>query len=348
MICALRKYCCKFSPNCQELRKNQAQPRRLFKISRLSITGRVAVFLGFVVILPMIATSWMIESGYLMPGKNAYIAIPLVCIVLLIPVARVLADFFINRTLKNVNKFCLEIKRGNYSVYFDLENERDDEDELRILLRNLTWMSHGLKVKQDEVRTRLKSAQQKALTMTEKARTDKLTGLFNRGYFDTLLVQKGKVTAIEKNQLSLIFMDCDKFKQVNDTLGHQVGDMVLKRLAESIRSGIRLSSDVPFRFGGDEFAIIMPATDTDAAMVVAERIHKVFGVNNVGKTTLSIGIASSRFYEGEIEAQVEELIKAADQQTYRVKKRGGDGTSSIELSRPVRHKNNLDKIVSLR
>jgi diguanylate cyclase (GGDEF)-like protein/PAS domain S-box-containing protein len=311
--------------------------KRVFRVLRLGITGRFVLFLLMIVLIPMVLTSWMIESEYLMPGKNLYIAVPLFFLFILIPIARLLAHLVINRDLKIINQFCMEIKKGNYAVYFDLGNEGEDDDQFIVLLRNLTWMSHNLKTRQKKNRTRIKKIQTQYFTMEEKARTDELTCLYNRGYFETLLLCKAKEAAAVNEPLSLIFIDCDKFKQVNDTQGHHAGDLLLKQLAESIRSGIRLGSDIPFRFGGDEFAILLPETGKDLAVDVANRIHLLFHDSTVGKTTLSMGVASSRFDEDSAGMKVKELVRAADQQAYRVKKQGGDGTCSVQLMGITEH-----------
>ncbi len=313
------------------------QGKRRFKVLRFGITARFAFFLLLVTIIPMLITSLMIESGHLMPGKNVYVGIPIFFLFLLVPLSRLLADWVINRDLRIINRFCMEIKRGNYGVYFDLGNEGDDEDQLVILLRNLSWMAHDLEARQKKNRTLLKQVQTQYLTMEEKARTDGLTGLYNRRHFEFLLLQNAKDAVADKTQLSVIFMDCDKFKQVNDTLGHHAGDQVLRQVADSIRSGIRLNSDSPFRFGGDEFAILLPEAGSEIAVNVAKRIGRHFRDNNPSETTLSMGIASSLFVEESLQTQVEALVYAADQQVYRVKGKGGDAICYIDLMESAQH-----------
>jgi len=177
--------------------------------------------------------------------------------------------------------------------------------------------------------------------MEVKARTDELTGLYNRRHFEFLLLRKAKDAVADKTQLSLIFIDCDKFKQVNDTLGHHAGGQVLKRLADSIRSGIRLNSDSSFRFGGDEFAILLPETGNEIAVNVAKRISVMFLDNNTSATTLSMGVASSCFIEESLQTQMEALVCAADQQAYRVKGEGGNSICSIDLLESAKHRKHI-------
>jgi len=149
----------RFFPYSRKRSNPSEQGNRKFRVLRFGITVRFAFFLLQVTIIPMMVTSWMIESGYLMPGRNVYVGIPVFFLLLLVPFARLLADLVISRDLRIVNRFCMEIKRGNYGVYFDLCNEGEDEDQLTILLRNLTWMDHGLEARQEKNRTLLKQVQ---------------------------------------------------------------------------------------------------------------------------------------------------------------------------------------------
>lgn len=126
-----------------------------FHIRQFGMTSRIALLLTIVTIIPMIGTSWLIETDHLVPGKNLYFAIPILGIILIVPLARLAAFHLINKDLLIVNQFCREIKNGNYQVSFELGNEKEDEDPFLVLLRNLSWMSHTLKKKQHENQYRL-------------------------------------------------------------------------------------------------------------------------------------------------------------------------------------------------
>jgi diguanylate cyclase (GGDEF)-like protein len=280
----------------------------------------------------MFLTAWIIESGWLAPGKNIYFAIPLLLLMFLLPLARTIADLLINRDLHTINQFCKEIKEGNYQVHFNLDNEKEDEDQFIILLRNLTWMSHSLAKRHKASLNLYNRTKQQYHEMKAQAHTDALTNLYNRRYFDYLLQQEAAQAAADKTPISLIFIDCDKFKQINDTLGHHRGDQVLIRLAECIRRSIRLNRDTPFRFGGDEFAILMPETNNQQALNIAHRIHQLYHALRIEETTLSIGVATSNFDLNICRAQAEKLIQDADRKTYIVKKRGGNGICEIFCS----------------
>lgn len=107
----------------------------------------------------------------------------------------------------------------------------------------------------------------------EEARLDSLTRVLNHGHFIKSLREKAEECALNNHPLSLIMLDIDYFKEYNDTYGHQVGDEILVRLCNFIRENIKIE-DVVGRWGGEEFAVVLPNTDSAQAMQVAERIQK--------------------------------------------------------------------------
>lgn len=304
----------------------------VFHVSRFALTCRFSLLLLLIVIIPMFVTSWWIEEGYLMPGENAYVAIPLFLLILIVPCARLLSNLVINKDLETINKFCLEIKKGNYKVHFHIGHEKEDEEPFVVLLRNLTWMSHSLDARQKKTRGRLQRVQSEHRIMKAKALLDGLTGLYNRRYFEDVLPKRLEHAASEGTEISLIFIDCDKFKQLNDTLGHQAGDQALEKLAESIRGAIRLDGDIPFRFGGDEFAVLLQDVGVETAVTIANRIRTIFLDNRVGEVTLSLGVATALpagdLSDGRL---MKRLIKVADKQTYRAKENGGDNVCAADF-----------------
>jgi two-component system cell cycle response regulator len=159
----------------------------------------------------------------------------------------------------------------------------------------------------------------------EMAVTDGLTGLHNRRYLErhlTTLVQQA--TARDK-PLSVLVLDIDHFKAINDGYGHAVGDEVLREFSRRLRKTVR-GIDLACRMGGEEFVIAMPETDAALAIVVAERLrHRIaterFSIPDTGESievTVSIGISS---LHSTIDTP-ETLIKRADSAMYRAKKSG--------------------------
>jgi diguanylate cyclase (GGDEF)-like protein len=105
------------------------------------------------------------------------------------------------------------------------------------------------------------------------ATVDALTGLFNRRYFETRLEQELQRQRRQQDDLSLLLLDLDNFKELNDTQGHLVGDMALKEVAEILRRAVRIF-DVCARYGGEEFVILMPGAGASTALRIAERIRR--------------------------------------------------------------------------
>jgi diguanylate cyclase (GGDEF)-like protein len=154
--------------------------------------------------------------------------------------------------------------------------------------------------------------------------TDGLTRLYNHRHFYELMEQEFHRTKRYQSNVSLIMIDIDFFKQINDTYGHQVGDDILKELAQVIGAQMR-EVDILARYGGEEFAALLPQTSIEQAGVVAERIRSAVEKNEFAtskgiiKITVSLGLAG--FPEMDITNQVE-LVQEADKALYRAKELG--------------------------
>ncbi len=159
----------------------------------------------------------------------------------------------------------------------------------------------------------------------ELAITDALTGLHNRRYMESHLATLVQQAAARGKPLSLLLLDIDYFKSINDTHGHDAGDEVLREFATRVRKSVR-GIDLACRLGGEEFVIVMPETDMAVGGLVAERIRRrvatePFVIGTGGKTvevTISIGLSSLIGAED----RAEHLLKRADQALYRAKRDG--------------------------
>ena len=148
--------------------------------------------------------------------------------------------------------------------------------------------------------------------------TDGLTELYNvRHFYDQLTKELSRLKRNPDRTLALAFMDIDHFKELNDNEGHQVGDAVLRSLGQVIKVCIRKDVDSGFRYGGDEFALILPDTDKAQATVVADRIQKQFGAFKFGRISLSVGIAEAK--SGDTEKSI---VKRVDECLYTSKREG--------------------------
>jgi diguanylate cyclase len=170
--------------------------------------------------------------------------------------------------------------------------------------------------------------------MRIEATTDPLTGIGNRKLFDRRLRELVAVAREEKQPISIIFADIDHFKSVNDTFGHQIGDMVLRRVGETLVECVK-GRDLSARYGGEEFVVLLPGTPIKGAYVVAEEIRKTMAEKKLTRKstgevlrqiTLSLGIAELRHNE-----EADEMVARADAALYTAKRTGRNRTTSGEL-----------------
>ncbi len=161
------------------------------------------------------------------------------------------------------------------------------------------------------------------------ARRDGLTGVSNRRHFDEVLAQEFARARRQQLPVALIMLDVDKFKVFNDTYGHPAGDECLCRVAGAIQSSLRRPGDMAFRYGGEEFAVLLPATDVEGARVVGEAIRSAvsaLGMEHLGSSfgivTISAGVGWIMPYDGSERTQ--DLVSMADHALYQAKEAGRD------------------------
>lgn len=174
----------------------------------------------------------------------------------------------------------------------------------------------GLKEAQNELSEAYALLALKSVELEKASITDALTGLFNRRRLDQTFDHELGRACRYGHPLSLILIDLDRFKAVNDTHGHQMGDQVLQDVSAILRHGIR-SADTVGRWGGEEFLIICPETDLDGAMAVAEKLRATVAAAAWPPTTpitSSFGIA--QFNTGD---SMKDLVARADAALYRAK-----------------------------
>jgi len=163
-------------------------------------------------------------------------------------------------------------------------------------------------------------------TLREQAIRDPLTRLFNRRFMEESLERELQIAGRKKQSIAVLFLDLDHFKRFNDTFGHDAGDMVLQSLADLFRNSFR-TTDICCRYGGEEFAIILPESSAQDAAIRAnalrsevKRLRLQYKKQNLGPITLSAGVAAFP----EHASTSEEMLKIADQCLYESKARGRD------------------------
>ena len=162
-------------------------------------------------------------------------------------------------------------------------------------------------------------------TLKELNTVDVMTGIKNRTYFDTTFEQEWRRAIRQGHPISLMLLDVDHFKQVNDTHGHLIGDECLRAIALVIRSVLRRPADILARYGGEEFVILLPYVEIDNAMFLAEQIRAKIEESEIQldslvlRATVSVGVGSKPPTEGE---NHQDFIAAVDAALYRAKDAG--------------------------
>lgn len=196
-----------------------------------------------------------------------------------------------------------------------------------LIVSSLLEAQRRMNIEQQQrvIKHKARAYQLQAMKAKEQAYTDPLTGLRNHGSFQIKLREVLSETYHKKSRSSLLMIDIDDFKKLNDTYGHQFGDQVLKRVAQTIKGSVR-QGDIVARYGGEEMSVIFPHCDAGTAKLNAERIRsnikKLVFQNNDGanvRVTVSIGVSDSK--GGEVP---ENLIERADMALYNAKRTGKD------------------------
>jgi diguanylate cyclase (GGDEF)-like protein len=169
-----------------------------------------------------------------------------------------------------------------------------------------------------------------------QTQVDSLTGLFNRRAFENKVQEEFERSKRYGNPLSLIILDIDNFKTINDTYGHHGGDAALVKISETLRQKTR-QSDFPSRYGGEEFVLVLPETDQSSAFQVAGKIHEEIRSCTFGTAdrpfalTVSIGLTSTSSKQY---SDWREMLDDADQALYVAKNTGKD---RVEIAAPAKN-----------
>jgi diguanylate cyclase (GGDEF)-like protein len=167
--------------------------------------------------------------------------------------------------------------------------------------------------------------QEQNQVLKQQATTDALTGLNNRAAFDQALAEQFKIAQQQKKPLTLLLLDVDKFKSVNDRFGHQAGDKVLSALGKLLRSAAR-QQDFPARYGGEEMSLILPDTARNVGASIAETIRRAVAAQPIripnGSIPITVSIGMATLEPGGKLSAPEHLLKAADMAVYAAKHGG--------------------------
>jgi len=178
---------------------------------------------------------------------------------------------------------------------------------------------------EDKVKERTNELECVNHKLAELSTTDALTGIRNRRYFDQMLEREFNRARREREQLSILMLDIDYFKRINDEYGHQVGDDVLRQVAKILRKVVHRTTDLIARYGGEEFSMILPNTDVAGAYLVAEKIRKEIADQQLSaeghsfSMTVSLGLMGDAPQRGD---SADYWLKEADDALYKAKESG--------------------------
>ena len=315
---------------------------------------------------------WNIWAGGPATGKGALVT-ETVSLALSLLLALLLPapswNWLMGGSLSALRQFCERVKQGDYRQPLLLRNENGEEDEWTALMRDFNWMARRmeqrerdlkkavdelsrsrqllreqfeavekshleLKLAQGSLQSNHRNLENAYQKMKQMALTDPLTSLANRRcFFETMESQYG-VSPDGCHPVSLLMLDIDRFKSINDQFGHQSGDRVLRQLAVLI-SGNTRQSDLTARIGGEEYAVLMPDTLSGAALQVARRIHTAvneirwqLGEDVFLEVTVSIGVCTLPCFRCRADGEL--LFHGADLALYHAKNNGRNGISRYD------------------
>ncbi|MEM7650919.1 MAG: GGDEF domain-containing protein [Pseudomonadota bacterium] len=250
----------------------------------------------------------------------------------------------IQETIKGVKSRVSDIKNMTHEYSEALQsatgslNDEATPDQIRSTLSTVldstqNVITHNQQLEEELERSTLvmQELQRDLELVKQQALTDGLTNLANRKAFDAEILRIAEEAQQNDDTFCLILMDIDHFKAFNDNYGHQVGDQVLRLVAQTLTDGVK-GRDVAARYGGEEFAILLPQTNLQGGVKVADSLRMVVqgkelvnrnSGDTLGRVTLSAGIA--QYVEGE---PVENLIERADSALYTAKHNGRNQVAS--------------------
>jgi diguanylate cyclase (GGDEF)-like protein len=241
-------------------------------------------------------------------------------------------EWLVGKQLDHMRQLCSRVKQGNYSELLSLPNEpRDGEDDIIILMRDMNWMARQIEFREKALRQAVDDLRESRGRMQVMAMTDPLTAIANRRCFFDTLERHFEALLCNYHPISLLIFDVDLFKRINDTYGHQAGDKILLELARIIQGNTR-DRDLAARIGGEEYALLLPDTECQDAVGIAQRIHKTIADHEFILTenqrifvTVSIGICTLSQILCSLDK--EKLYNYADQALYYSKHIGRNSVS---------------------
>lgn len=215
------------------------------------------------------------------------------------------------------------------------------EDSLRAEAETNERLERMVQERTLELEFALRELNEANQKLTEQTQVDSLTGVRNRASFEKRLQAEGRISRRQQTDIALMMLDIDHFKVINDTFGHLAGDETLKAVATTLRDNLKRPGDLVCRFGGEEFAIILPNTNAEGAVVLAENLRsaiselQVYWDSKRVPLTVSIGVSSSIIHSDD---HIIQVLSEADKALYRAKSQGRNQVCSytaVDADKPA-------------
>ncbi|MDO6679407.1 diguanylate cyclase [Shewanella sp. 10N.286.51.B2] len=281
------------------------------KNARLYAIARIGLFIGAIL-------SGLIYLGYLQWYMPAHTPMMIGLTFEVIVMAAVLAVRY-----NDERKAKLQMQKKALEQAQKLQQNRDEA--LKAEARTNERLEQMVAERTLELEVTLRELNDANQKLQQQSTTDSLTGVKNRNAFDKRLTAEGRISRRQQTSLAILMVDIDKFKQINDQFGHLAGDLAIKVIATTISEFLKRPTDLVSRFGGEEFAIILPNTDSVGAMLLAERIRQAISNlsidwdNNPISLFVSIGVSAAIIETNE---QPTQLLEQADKALYQAKRSG--------------------------
>jgi len=279
-----------------------------------------------------------------------FLVVILVTIVVLAFLAILEVDFYIQELIISSSLIALVIllliKRSTYSNLKSLEDEKCSlREALEVNNQAFEALKQEFEESQEDLEIRvqertlelnitLQELEDVNQELEQKTTIDELTGLYNRRYYDQKLLAEFRRSRRNLTPFSLVIIDIDHFKKINDDYGHSAGDKCLSGLAALIKKSLRRSADIGCRYGGEEFCLLLPETELKGAVALSEEIRELaadqkFKVDDVLISfTISCGIST---YHQENNVKPIDIFNAADKALYFAKNNGRNQVQSQDI-----------------
>jgi len=230
-------------------------------------------------------------------------------------------DFVADKSVEILSFF--EIESGDMKPFSQILQEANEElGKLNLSYEQLTVELKQAKEKAEKFARELKDVNEQ---LREMAFRDGLTGLYNHRYFQDLMDNELSRSQRYKKAFSLMILDLDHFKKINDEYGHPVGDIVLKEVSKAIENTIR-DSDFAARYGGEEFAVVLPETELRGAAILAERLRKAIEQleidTNGCRVDVTVSVGVTCYHPSTDKIEKSEIFTQADNALYNSKNKG--------------------------